>query len=69
MTKSNAKFTSDIITYRSSRYSHMRLTTIRYNNSILNVKYRISLVKYTKTRTRSPTTPLRQTAYSASSVG
>jgi len=38
MTKSNAKFTSDIITCRSSRYSHARLMNIRYNNSILNVK-------------------------------
>jgi len=32
MIKSNAKFTSDIITCRSSRYSHVRLTNIRYNN-------------------------------------
>jgi len=38
MTKSNAKFTFDIITHRSSRYSHARLTNIRYNNSILYIK-------------------------------
>jgi len=38
MTKSNAKFTCGIITYRSSGNSHARLTNIRYNNSILNVK-------------------------------
>jgi len=68
MTKSNAKFTSDIITHRSSRYSHARLTNIRYNNSILNVKVP-HFLKYAKTRTwffyrRSRTTPLRQTAYS-----
>jgi len=54
MTKSDAKFTSDIMTYRSSRYSHARLTNIRYNNSILNVKVP-HLVKYAKTRTWSPT--------------